>query len=91
MTWPVGALETRMNMAAPSKAFHIIFIYLFAGKAVSTQITVMVKIGVRGVCSYFSLEPEDLEQKKKPELLVKQKSNSTPEILRTKAPHPSWI
>lgn len=65
MTWPVGALETRMNMAAPAKAFHIIFIYLFSGKAVSTQITVMVKIGVRGVCSYFSPEPEDLEQKKK--------------------------
>lgn len=71
----MGALETRMNMAAPSKAFHIIFIYLFAGKAVSTQIIVMVKTGVRGVCSYFSLEPEDLEQKNPKNLLVKQKSN----------------
>lgn len=74
MTWPVGALETRMNMAAPSEAFHIIFIYLFAGKAASTQITVMVKTSVRGVCSFLLLVPED-ESKKI--MLVKQKSNST--------------
>lgn len=59
MTWPVGALETRMNMAVPSEAFHIIFIYLFAGKAVSAQITVMVKTGVRGGCSFLLLVPED--------------------------------
>lgn len=78
MTWPVGALETRMNMAAPSEAFHIIFIYLFAGKAVSTQITVMVKTGVRGVCSFLLPVPEDLS--KKTQLLVKQKSTSTSAI-----------
>lgn len=79
-------------MAAPSKAFHIIYIYLFAGKAVSTQITVMVKTGVRGVYSYFSLEPEDLEQKNPKNLLVKKEiSKSTPRILKAEPPLPSWI
>lgn len=75
-------------MAAPSKAFHIIFIYLFAGKAVSTQITVMVKNGVRGVCSLLLPVPEGQNNNNNNKKTVKQKSNSTPAIQKLTFPFP---